>query len=136
MARPSCCRRVSGKPAAYLFLPAAAEDPDGTLCDRDPVIVTLDEFEALRLADGCGMKQEDAAREMQVSRPTFGRVLESAHSKVAVALVEGRPIRIEGGSVCTVDGCEPRDCPRWSHGGGAAGRVAPCGKTLDRARRR
>ncbi len=100
------------------------------------MIVTLDEFEALRLADGCGMKQEDAAREMQVSRPTFGRVLESAHSKVAVALVEGRPIRIEGGSVCTVDGCEPRDCPRWSHGGGAAGRVAPCGKTLDRARRR
>lgn len=78
--------------------------------------MALDEFEAIRLADLNGLKQEDAAREMEVSRPTFGRILESAHRKVASALTEGRALRIEGGTVCTVNGRGPRDCPRWNRG--------------------
>ena len=61
--------------------------------------MTLDEFEALRLADLEGLYQEQAALQMGVSRPTFSRIVESAHKKVADALVHGKAIRIEGGTV-------------------------------------
>ncbi len=93
--------------------------------------MALDEFEAIRLADRNGLKQEDAAREMEVSRPTFGRILESAHRKVASALTEGRALRIEGGTVCTVNGHGPRDCPRWNrNAAGRDGCATPCGRTV------
>ncbi len=76
----------------------------------DEVRLTLDEFEALRLADLEGLYQEQAALRMEVSRPTFGRILDVAHQKVAEALVSGKALRIEGGPVyaesappCSVD---------------------------------
>ena len=34
---------------------------------------------------------------MNVSRQTFGRIIESAHKKVAEALVKGKALKIEGG---------------------------------------
>jgi hypothetical protein len=61
--------------------------------------MTLDEYEALRLADLDGLHHEDAAAQMLVSRPTFSRILESAHRKQADALVHGKALRIEGGPV-------------------------------------
>ena len=61
------------------------------------IIVTLDEFEAVRLADLEGLYQERAAEKMNVSRQTFGRIIETAHKKVAEALVQGKALRIEGG---------------------------------------
>jgi predicted DNA-binding protein (UPF0251 family) len=63
------------------------------------VPMTLDELEALRLADLETLYQEDAAARMKVSRSTFARVLESARRKVADSLVNGRAIVIEGGPV-------------------------------------
>ncbi|MDI7269531.1 MAG: DUF134 domain-containing protein, partial [Myxococcota bacterium] len=77
----------------------------------DDVVLTLDEFEALRLADLEGLYQEQAAVRMGVSRPTFGRIVESAHRKVAGALVGGRTLRIEGGHVLE-GGADSRRCPR------------------------
>jgi len=70
MSRPQCCRRVAGKPIASVFYPA--RNPS-----REPVaiVLTLDEFEAIRLADLEGLYQEQAAERMSVSRPTFGRIL-------------------------------------------------------------
>lgn len=121
MPRPPCCRRVTGQPAASLFTPAGKQ-----ACPAPQVLMSLDEFEAIRLADGEGLKQEDAAEHMQVSRPTFGRVLESAHRKVAEALVRGRPLRIEGGPVCTHESCGPRDCPRWRRREPGSVGMAPC----------
>ena len=53
-----------------------------------------DEFEALRLSDQAGKSQEEAARAMRVSRATFGRIVESAHRKVAEALVGGKALEI------------------------------------------
>ncbi len=94
MPRPQCCRRIAGKPTASIFKPAGI--PARYL---DEIVLTLDEFEALRLADIDGLYQEQAAIRMNVSRPTFGRILEVAHRKVAVALVSGKALRIEGGSV-------------------------------------
>lgn len=61
--------------------------------------MTLDEFEAVRLADLGGLYQEEAAAQMKVSRPTFSRIVEAAHRKIADALVHGKALRIEGGPV-------------------------------------
>jgi len=82
--------------------------------------MTLDELEALRLADLGGLYQEAASKEMGVSRTTFGRILESARRKVAEALVHSLELRIEGGSVdrpgkarcssCRGRGARPAGC--------------------------
>jgi uncharacterized protein len=94
MARPVCCRRVTGKPAASLFKPAGI--PVRLL---EQVVLTLDEFEAVRLADLNGLYHEQAAECMRVSRPTFGRILDAARRKVAEAMILGKALRIEGGAV-------------------------------------
>jgi len=88
-----------------LFGPAGREGKAG-----GEVVLTLDEFESLRLADLEGLYQEKAAGRMGVSRPTFGRIVESARRKVAEALVRGRTLRIAGGVVLGAGG--PRRCPR------------------------
>jgi predicted DNA-binding protein (UPF0251 family) len=63
------------------------------------VNLTVDELEAIRLADLQGLYQEQAARKMNVSRQTFGRILESSHKKIADALVNGKALSIKGGSI-------------------------------------
>lgn len=63
------------------------------------VELAVDELEALRLADLEGLYQEEAAQRMNVSRQTFGRIIEAAHKKVADALVHGKALSIEGGPV-------------------------------------
>ena len=67
------------------------------LIKLENVSLAKDEFEALRLKDVEGLEQEQAALKMNVSQPTFHRILDSAHNKVADALVKGKAIRIEGG---------------------------------------
>ena len=61
------------------------------------VYLTLDEFEAIRLADLEGLKQVDAAKKLKISRPTFSRIVLIAHNKIADGLVNIKAIRIEGG---------------------------------------
>jgi predicted DNA-binding protein (UPF0251 family) len=61
------------------------------------VNLTLDEFEAVRLADLEGLRQVDAAKRMRISRPTFSRIIASAHRKIADGLVNIKAIRIKGG---------------------------------------
>ena len=61
------------------------------------VSLSLDEFESIRLADLEGLKQVDAAKRMKISRPTFSRIIFSAHQKIADGLVNIKAIRIEGG---------------------------------------
>lgn len=74
--------------------------PQGVpLAQLETVILTLDELEALKLADLEGLYQSKAADAMGVSRQTFGRILESAHRKVADALAQGKSIVFEGGVV-------------------------------------
>ena len=65
----------------------------------EEVILTVDECEAIRLADFEGLYQEQAAEKMAVSRQTFGRIIESAHKKVAEVLVKGKALKIEGGEI-------------------------------------
>lgn len=61
------------------------------------VCLTLDEFEAIRLADLEGLKQVDAAKRLKISRPTFSRIISAARNRIADGLVNIKAIRIEGG---------------------------------------
>lgn len=94
MARPCCCRRVAALPVCGFFKPAGVP-----ATQLEQVTVTVDEMEALRLADLEGLYQEQAAEQMKISRPTFARIVESARRKVAEALVQGKALRIEGGVI-------------------------------------
>ncbi len=94
MARPQRRRRIGTLPANSIFKPAGVPARE-----LDEVVLTVDEFEALRLADFEGLYQEQAAERMGVSRQTFGRIVEAARKKVAQALVKGMALRIEGGQV-------------------------------------
>lgn len=63
----------------------------------EPVILLFEEYEAVRLADYSGLSQKEASLMMNVSRPTFTRIYESARRNIAQAFVEGKAIFIEGG---------------------------------------
>jgi predicted DNA-binding protein (UPF0251 family) len=97
--------------------------------DFEGIVLTLDEFEAIRLADLEGLYQEQAAERMSVSRPTFGRILASAHRKVAEALAHGKTLKIEGGTIrmerLRSPRCECPRCRRTGDAGGACGKAAP-----------
>jgi predicted DNA-binding protein (UPF0251 family) len=60
--------------------------------------LTVEEAEAIRLKDLEGLEQEEGAGKMNISRPTFQRVLASARHKIASALLNGKAIKIEGGN--------------------------------------
>ena len=69
------------------------------MAQLEEVVLSLDEFEAMRLADLDGLYQEQAADQMKVSRTTVSRIIDSAHRKIADAIVHGKALRIEGGPV-------------------------------------
>jgi predicted DNA-binding protein (UPF0251 family) len=94
MPRPKNCRRIASLPNVTHFKPAGV--PIRTLQE---IGLSVDEFEALRLADHEGLYQEQAAKHMGVSRQTFGRIVEAARKKVAQVLVEGMALKIEGGKI-------------------------------------
>ena len=117
MSRPQCCRRVSGRPTASVFHPAGIP-----VRELEEIVLTLDEFEAIRLADLEGLYQEQAAERMIVSRPTFGRILAAAHRKVAEALAHGKALKIEGGTIRVERLRSPRcECPRCHRAGDVDG---------------
>lgn len=69
------------------------------MSELEEVLLSVDELEAIRLADLEGLYQELAAEKMGVSRQTFGRIVAAAHQKVAEALVRGKALKIMGGAV-------------------------------------
>ncbi len=62
------------------------------------IILTIDEYEGIRLADYQGLDHSGAAESMGISRPTFSRLIEKARNKVAQALIDGMMLTIEGGN--------------------------------------
>ncbi len=87
------CRRVGSQPAFTSFTPAGAG-----IYSPDVVVLTIDEFEAMRLKDLLGLDQSECAEKMEISQPTFHRLVTSARRKVADALTHGKSIKIEGGN--------------------------------------
>jgi len=108
-------------------------------CSLEEVVLTVDELEALRLADLLGMYQEQAAEQMKVSRPTFGRIIESARRKVAETLVQGKALKIEGGVIQMAEtrGFTCSDCQHAWEVPFGAGRPQACpackGQNIHRA---
>ena len=99
MPRPKHCRYVSSAPNVTYFKPRGIP-----LRELEEVTLSVDELEALRLADREGLTAIDAAQHMRVSRHTFGRTLAAARRKVATALSMGQALRIEGGSYAVHEG--------------------------------
>jgi predicted DNA-binding protein (UPF0251 family) len=96
--RPKKTRWVKCAPGERCFKPLCKP-----LNKLEEVYLTLDEFEAVRLACLEDLKQIDAAKLMKISRPTFSRILTCAQRKIADGLVNIKAIRIKGGC-CQVGG--------------------------------
>jgi len=94
MARPQKDRLIKEPPLFSEFKPAGIP---GRLVEK--VILTIDEYEAFRLSDNLAMSQEEAADEMEISRPTFTRLIESARKKISELIINGKMLVIEGGNI-------------------------------------
>ena len=94
MARPCKCRKIGITPNVVYFKPRGIP-----LCSLEEVCLNLDEVEAIRLADMEELYQEQAAKQMNVSRQTFGNIINSAHKKIADAIINGKALQIAGGIV-------------------------------------
>ncbi len=105
MSRPVKCRRVCHFPKTLEFLPVQSES------QRAPILLTVDEYEAIRLIDREGLSQKACGERMQVARTTVQKIYDSARKKLAEALVEGVPFQIEGGEFQLCDGkSADREC--------------------------
>ncbi len=93
MPRPRLCRRVKYEPNITYFKPSGIR-----MVDLEESILTIDEFEAVRLKDFLNLDQEIAAKKMNISQPTFHRLILTARKKIADAIVNSKAIRIEGGN--------------------------------------
>jgi uncharacterized protein len=68
------------------------------MTELEEVILTVDEFEAIRLKDVDGLEQEQSAQRMNISQPTFHRLYLESRRKIADVIVNGKALRIEGGT--------------------------------------
>ncbi|MEJ2293513.1 MAG: DUF134 domain-containing protein [Candidatus Lokiarchaeota archaeon] len=94
MGRRTRMRFVKNPPNNFYFI----QRMDDTLYDAS-IMLTIAEFEAMRLKHYVSLTQKDSADRMGVSQPTFSRILEGAHQKVTQAFVEGKNIKIFGGNI-------------------------------------
>ena len=118
MPRSAKCRRVCQLPSHCRFSP---EQPGG----NESVVLTVEEYETVRLMDYLGFNQESAAAQMGVARTTVQRIYAQARRKLSVFLVEGRPLTIDGGSYTL--------CPRRG-GQGCSGCGGGCRAREERTR--
>ena len=103
MPRPRKCRQVCRLPRHDAFAPV------GCARSAEAVVITVDEYETIRLIDYEGLSQEECAASMGVARTTVQQIYNTAREKLSAALVEGRPFRIQGGDyrLCQGDrGCQ------------------------------
>ena len=91
MPRPPRCRRICGVPQVDTFCPNGGKD-------TEPILLTLDEYEVIRLVDLEQQTHEQCAAQMDISRSTVQEIYESARRKIAACLVHGKPLHITGGN--------------------------------------
>ena len=108
MPRPRKFRKVCHFPGTVSFVPAEGAEK------KPPVILTVDEYETVRLIDREKLSQEECADRMGVARTTVQLIYASARGKLADVLVEGRPLLIDGGEYRLCKGeaasCGQRSC--------------------------
>jgi len=97
MARPKKSRRVCSLPINTAFVPKS-------LKNVDEIVMTIDEYETIRLIDFFEMTQEECALKMQIARTTVQAIYMSARKKISDCIVNGKQLLIEGGDVKVCDG--------------------------------
>ena len=105
MPRPPRCRRICGVPQVDTFCPNGCEN-------TEPILLTLDEYEAIQLVDLEQQTHEQCAAQMDISRSTVQEIYESARRKIAACLVHGKPLHITGGNYRICGGQEAAHCGR------------------------
>ncbi len=102
MPRPKKCRKVCCMPIVNIFIPYTYKDFN----DRDIIVMTVDEYETIRLIDKEGFSQNECSKYMNVARTTVQHVYNNARKKIADAIVLGLPLKIYGGdySICDKKG--------------------------------
>src|SRR5574344_1040789 len=93
MVRPKICRRVLLNPQVKYFKPRGIP-----LRELKETILSVEEFEAIRLKDLEGLEQSECSKKMNVSQPTFHRIISVARKKISDAIINGKAIKIEGGN--------------------------------------
>lgn len=117
MPRPKKNRRVCGLPNYCEFGPLNKD-----FNHNDIVMITVEEFEVVRLMDLEGLEQEECAKRMDVARSTVQRMYIEAKRKVADSLVNGKVLKVEGGNyvLCELNTehsiCKPCYRGRHRHG--------------------
>lgn len=112
MARPSRCRRICTEPAYDSFCPEG-------ISGEPQIVLTLDEYEVIRLIDLELLTHEQCAKRMDISRTTVTEIYEAARRKLADCIVNGRPLVITGGNYRLCDGSAVCYCQkncRKAHG--------------------
>jgi predicted DNA-binding protein (UPF0251 family)/predicted Fe-Mo cluster-binding NifX family protein len=128
MPRPRKCRILDAAPGVRLFKPQGIP-----VLMLEEVYLTFEGYEALRLADLEGLRQDEAAERMRISRQTFGRILADARRTVTEAVVKGLVLRIEGGEYQVAGGGiePPATCRGPVPGTRAASASRPQGGTME-----
>lgn len=90
MPRPFKKRNVLDSPSVIYFKPSGIK-----MMNLENSILKIDEFEAIRLKDFLQLYQEECAKKMNISQPTFHRLILNARKKIADAIVNGKAIKIE-----------------------------------------
>ena len=88
-AKATASRRICGVPQVDTFCPNGCEN-------TEPILLTLDEYEVIRLVDLEQQTHEQCAAQMDISRSTVQEIYESARRKIAACLVHGKPLHITG----------------------------------------
>ncbi len=103
MPRPQRCRRICCEPEFEKFSPSEA-------ADTGSVVLTLDEFEVIRLVDLEKQTHEQCAQRMDISRTTVTEICERARQKIADCLVNGKKLIISGGNYRLCEGGAVKGC--------------------------
>ena len=103
MPRPIKCRKVCSLPESNIFGPLNMKNSEDEI-----IIMTVEEYETIRLIDAEGLMQEECAERMGVARTTVQKIYNDARKKLAEALVGGNVLKIEGGDYKLSDKCAER----------------------------
>jgi predicted DNA-binding protein (UPF0251 family) len=112
MPRPRIARNVSGLPKFNKFGPL-----DFNL-DLDIVVMSIEEYETIRLIDDMGYNQAECAMNMGIGRTTAQRIYNSARKKIAVCLIHGKVLQFEGGTYLIKGSGHNRGRGKGTHGQG------------------
>lgn len=86
MSRPKIKRRIRCKSVCSCFKP-------DTKNNKDYILIEKDEYQAIKLYDVDALDQKESSKKMNISQPTFGRILSLAHKKISKAIINGAEIK-------------------------------------------